>query len=195
MGSRDLAGSSSAAALARLERYGVDDFTDAELLEMTIAAWSTAADAAAIAKRLLTRFGLYSDVLAAPRELLCEVEGVSHRLAARLKLVMYAAHRFADDRMANSRPPLTSVTELVAYCRTKMAFEPVEQLRAFFLNQKFTIIADEVVSRGGVNHVAIEEREVLRRAVQLRASNIVLAHNHPSGDPTRRMPTSRPREA
>lgn len=73
---------------------------------------------------------------------------------------------------------------MLDYCRTAMGFAEVEELRLLFLDKKNGLIRDEVMQRGTVDHAPVYPREIMRRALQLNATAIILVHNHPSGDPT-----------
>ncbi|MGA1612805.1 MAG: JAB domain-containing protein, partial [Lutimaribacter sp.] len=100
-----------------------------------------------------------------------------------LKLVEAAAHRLARAQMLQ-RPVLAGCADLLAYCQTTMAHRETEQFRLLFLDRKNTLIADEAQANGTVDHVPVYPREVMKRALELNASALILVHNHPSGDPT-----------
>lgn len=168
------------------ERYasaGPDAFADYEFLELLLFRSIARADTKPIAKALLARFGSLAEVLGAPAHLLQEVQGVGPAVALDLKLIASAAQRMARSEI-KGRQILSSWTQVVAYCRAAMAFEPREQFRILFLDKKNALIADEVQQTGTVDHTPVYPREVVRRALELSASAIILAHNHPSGDPT-----------
>ncbi len=100
-----------------------------------------------------------------------------------LKLIKAAAQRFARDEITK-RPLLDSWKSVIDYCMAAMAYEPIEQFRILFLNKRNQLIADEVQQRGTVDHTPVYPREVVKRALELSATAIILVHNHPSGDPT-----------
>jgi DNA repair protein RadC len=112
-----------------------------------------------------------------------EVEGVGDAVVQELKIIEAAAHRLAQSRVLR-RHVLTSWDELLDYCRTSMANRETEQFRVLFLDRKNILIADEEQARGTVDHVPVYPREVVKRALELNASALILVHNHPSGDPT-----------
>ena len=140
-------------------------------------------DTKPLAKALLTRFGSFSEVVAAPEALLLEVEGVGEAVALHLKVIQAAAQRFARDPL-RQRPLLDSWAAVIDYCRAAMAYEAVEQFRIIFLDKKNMLIADELQQSGTVDHTPVYPREVVKRALELSATAIILVHNHPSGDPT-----------
>lgn len=173
----------TAEALQRFERHGGSDISDIEMLELAILVADPTADANLVAHHLLDRFGIYSNVLSAGHDLLLEVPGVNLAMAARLKMIRYAAERFARDKLRERKIVLSSSRALLEYCRTAMAFEAVEQLRVLYLDRKNSLISNEVHAFGDVRHVDVQQSEILRRAVVLRSTAVILVHNHPSGDP------------
>jgi DNA repair protein RadC len=156
---------------------------DYELLELALFAALPRKDTKPLAKALLKRFGSFAEVIAAPRERLLEVEGVGISVAAQLKIVEAAAHRLARTRVIG-QPALSSWAALLDYCTAAMARGTKEEFRVLFLDRKNVLIADEVQSRGTVDHTPVYPREIVKRALELSASAIILVHNHPSGDPT-----------
>jgi DNA repair protein RadC len=168
---------------ARFRRSGADAFEDYELLELILFQSLPRRDTKPLAKALLTRFGSFSEVLAAPEERLKEVDGVGGAVAHQLKVVLAAAQRFARDPIRRSTV-LDSWAGVVDYCRVAMAFAPIEQFRILFLDRKNQVIADEVQQSGTIDHTPVYPREVVKRALELSATAIILVHNHPSGDPT-----------
>ncbi|MER8473260.1 DNA repair protein RadC [Mesorhizobium sp. M0991] len=123
------------------------------------------------------------EVLGAPVERLQEVKGIGPAVALDLKVVAATAQRMARGEIAG-RELLSTWTQVLEYCRSVMAFEEREQFRILFLDKKNALIADEVQQVGTVDHTPVYPREVVRRALELSATAIILAHNHPSGDPT-----------
>jgi DNA repair protein RadC len=167
----------------RFANAGPDGFADYELLELLLYRANSRADTKPIAKALLARFGTFAEVLGAPVALLQEVDGVGPTVALDLKVIAAATHRMARGEI-NEREVLSSWSKVVDYCRAVMAFEEREQFRILFLDKKNALIADEVQQTGTVDHTPVYPREVIRRALELSATAIVLVHNHPSGDPT-----------
>jgi DNA repair protein RadC len=167
----------------RFLKGGADAMPDYELLEMTLFAALPRRDTKPLAKALLARFGSFAEVIAAPRARLMEVKGVGESVANHLKIVEAAAHRLAKTKVMG-RPALSSWQALLDYCTAAMARAQNEEFRVLFLDRKNSLIADEVQNRGTVDHTPVYPREIIKRALELSASAIILVHNHPSGDPT-----------
>ena len=167
----------------RFAKGGADAMPDYELLELTLFAAIPRRDTKPMAKALLARFGSFAEVIAAPRARLMEVKGVGETVAAHLKIVEAAAHRLSKTKVIG-RPALSSWAALLDYCTAAMAREQAEAFRVLFLDRKNILIADEVLSRGTIDHTPVYPREIVRRALELSSSAIILVHNHPSGDPT-----------
>lgn len=167
----------------RFMRAGATALQDYELLELVLFRARARGDVKPLAKKLIAAFGGFSEVLAASAERLREIEGVGEATAVELKIVHAAAIKLAQARVLN-RPVISSWNDLLAYCRAAMADEKAEIFRILFLDRKNILIADEVQQRGTVDHTPVYPREVVKRALELSASAIILVHNHPSGDPT-----------
>ena len=168
---------------ARFLKGGADAMPDYELLELTLFATLPRRDTKPLAKALLARFGSFAEVIAAPRARLLEVKGVGESVANHLKIVEAAAHRLAKTKVMG-RPALSSWSALLDYCTAAMARSQTEEFRVLFLDRKNNLIADEVQNRGTIDHTPVYPREIIKRALELGASSIILVHNHPSGDPT-----------
>jgi len=153
------------------------------MLELVLFAPIPRRDVKPLAKELIQKFGSFADVIAAPAERLKEVNGVGEAIVAALKTVDAAAIRLARGRMLN-RPVLSSWEALLDYCTATMARAQTEEIRIIFLDRKNIILADEVHQQGTVDHTPVYPREVVKRALELGASALILVHNHPSGDPT-----------
>ncbi|MCB1516890.1 MAG: DNA repair protein RadC [Hyphomicrobiaceae bacterium] len=169
-------------ARERFRKIGGGALEDYELLELLLFSNYPRQDTKAIAKALLARFGSFSAVLAAPIERLTEVDKVGLAAATTIKLSQAAAQRYARDAVGK-RTVLDSWSALMDYCRAQMAFEDKEQFRILFLDKKNGLIADEVQQTGTVDHTPVYPRDVIKRALELSATAIILTHNHPSGDP------------
>ncbi len=167
----------------RFLKGGADAMPDYELLELTLFAAVPRRDTKPLAKALLARFGSFAEVIAAPAARLMEINGVGESVVQQLKIVEAAAHRSAKTQVIN-RPALSSWTALLDYCTAAMARVTNEEFRVLFLDRKNVLIADEVQNRGTVDHTPVYPREIVKRALELSASSIILVHNHPSGDPT-----------
>ena len=168
---------------ARFLKGGADAMPDYELLELTLFAAVPRRDVKPLAKALIARFGSYAEAIAAKRERLQEVSGVGEAVINQLKIVEAAAQRLAKGKVIG-RPALSSWAALLDYCMTAMARNPTEEFRVLFLDRKNVLVADEVQSRGTVDHAPVYPREIVKRALEHGASAIILVHNHPSGDPT-----------
>lgn len=162
---------------------GPDLLPDYELLELVLFRTLPRGDVKPLAKALIATFGSFADVLAAPYERLTEIKGVKDATATDFKIIEAAARRIARGAIAK-RTVLSSWSAVIDYCRTAMAFDDRERFRILFLDKKNALIADEVQQSGTVDHTPVYPREVVRRALELRASALILVHNHPSGDPT-----------
>ncbi|MGB3314717.1 MAG: DNA repair protein RadC [Albidovulum sp.] len=168
---------------ARFMDGGAQALPDYELLELILFRAIPRQDVKPLARRLLDRFGDFNRVLSAPQHRLVEVDGVGDAVVQELKIIEAAAHRLARAKVMN-RAVLSSWDALLDYCRTSMAHRETEQFRILFLDRKNVLIADEEQARGTVDHVPVYPREVVKRALELNASALILVHNHPSGDPT-----------
>lgn len=168
---------------ARFARAGGDALADYELLELFLFRSIPRRDVKPLAKELIARFGDLGGVAAASLEELCEFKFVNERAAIELKLLQALGSRMALEG-ALDRPVISSWSSLITYCRTAMQHEPVEQFRVLFLDKKNRLMADEVISKGTVDQAPVYPREVVKRALAVEASAIILVHNHPSGDVT-----------
>lgn len=167
----------------RFRRGGADAMPDYELLEMVLFAAIKMGDTKPLAKRLIAAFGTFEGVIGAPENRLKDIDGVGERVVDEIKLVRAAALRMLKQQVI-SRPILGSWAELIGYLTAAQAHEDKEQFRILFLDRKNRLIADEVQQTGTVDHTPVYVREVIKRALELSASAILLVHNHPSGDPT-----------
>jgi len=156
---------------------------DYELLELLLAQAQKRIDTKPIAKALIKRFGSFAGVMAAKPERLQEVDGVGPAAAVIIKVVQACALRMAQQDIVK-RDVIGSWKKLLDYLRMAMAEQKTEQFRLLFLDNKNALIADEEQQRGTVNHTPVYPREVVKRALELGASALILVHNHPSGDPT-----------
>jgi DNA repair protein RadC len=156
---------------------------DYELLELLLAQAQKRIDTKPIAKALIRKFNGFAGVMGAAPDQLQEVAGVGPAAAVIIKVVQACALRMAQQEVLK-REVVGSWKKLLDYLRMAMAEEKTEQFRLLFLDNKNALIADEEQQRGTVNHTPVYPREVVKRALELGASAIILVHNHPSGDPT-----------
>lgn len=156
--------------------------SDRDLLEMLLSNALPDSSIGRLAQRLLEIFGDLNRVVAASPARLHAVTGMSDAMVAELKLLEACAQRMARARILN-RPIISSWNALLDYCHTSLAHRETEQFRVLFLDRKNVLIADLVLGDGTVDHVPVYPREILRQALELNASALILVHNHPSGDP------------
>jgi DNA repair protein RadC len=162
---------------------GAAAMPDYELLELLLFRALPRCDVKPVARRLIEAFGDFGRVCAAPRDRLMKVRGVGDAVVLELKIVEAASHRLARARVMQ-KPVISSWDAVLDYCHTTMAHLELEQFRVLYLDRKNVLIADEEQARGTVDHVPVYPREVVKRALELNASALILVHNHPSGDPT-----------
>ncbi len=166
----------------RLLDKGAGSLADYEVLEYLLFGARPRGDTKPLAKALLARFGNLASVFSAsPREL-AAVTGAGDASVAILRIVPEAARRMALEEIMD-RPVLSSWNQVIAYCRIVMGREKTEQFRLLFLDTKNRLIADEKQQQGTVNFTPVYPREVVKRALELEASALIMVHNHPSGDP------------
>ena len=167
----------------RLLDKGAASLADYEVLEFLLFGANSRGDTKPLAKALIARFGNLAGVFSASSQELATVTGAGDTSIAILKIVPDAARRMALEEIMD-RPILSSWNQVLAYCRIAIGREKTEQFRLLFLDTKNRLIADEMQQRGTVNHTPVYPREVVKRALELGASALIMVHNHPSGDPT-----------
>lgn len=166
----------------RLLAGGADAFHDHELLEYILALAIPRRDTKPLAKRLISTFGSYSSVLAAEPDVL-RAAGVGEAAVAGIKFVQASALRMMQAAV-HKQPVLSSWQSLLDYLHAAMAHDIREQFRVLFLNSRAMIMRDDVLSQGTVDHAAVYIREIIKRALEIGATGLILVHNHPSGDPS-----------
>lgn len=167
----------------RFRDGGPSALQDYELLELFLFNSIPRRDVKPIAKDLMRAFGNIGEICAAPLHRLIEIKGIGEKTALDLRLLHTISSHMARESVLG-RPVLSSWNALLDYCRTAMQFEPVEQFRVLFLDRKNRLIADEILGRGTIDRAPVYPREIVKRSLALEATAIILAHNHPSGDPT-----------
>lgn len=168
---------------SRFSEGGAQAMPDYELLELLLFRTIPRQDVKPLARLLLDTFGDLNRVVTAPPARLAAVKGVGEAVVQDLKILEALAQRMMRARVMH-RPVLSSWDALLDYCHTAMAHRETEQFRILFLDRKNVLIADEEQAKGTVDHVPVYPREVVKRALELNASALILVHNHPSGDPT-----------
>ncbi|MCE9508345.1 MAG: DNA repair protein RadC [Alphaproteobacteria bacterium] len=167
----------------RFLKSGAEGFQDYELLEMILFAAIPRRDVKPLAKQLLKEFGSLSAIMGAGIADLKKVKGVSENSAVLLKTVHALTVKMLRGDI-EKKPVLSSWQKLIDYCYVAMAHEKREHFRVLFLNRKNQLMADEVQQVGTVDHTPVYPREIVRRALELGATALILVHNHPSGDPS-----------
>ena len=167
----------------RFYSTGPEALSDYELLEMALFPALPRRDTKPLAKALLKEFGSFAEVVHAPVARLRKVDGIGEASINQIKLLAAAASRVAKGEIRR-KLALSSWNDVIAYCRSGMAFSDKEQFRLLFLDKRNQLIADEIQQTGTVDHTPVYPREVIKRALELSATALVLVHNHPSGDPT-----------
>ena len=156
---------------------GPEALPDYELLELVLFSAQPRRDVKPLAKALMARFSSFAEVISADARALTEVEGAGQAAVIALKTVRAAALRMLRDEVMD-RPVLTSWQQLIDYCRAAMAYETTENFRILYLNRKNILIADEVQQTGTIDHTPVYPREVVKRALELGASALIMVHNH-----------------
>ncbi|MCZ6605164.1 MAG: DNA repair protein RadC [Alphaproteobacteria bacterium] len=156
---------------------------DYEVLELILTQAQPRGDTKPIAKELIKRFGSLAGVMSAEPDELTAVPGVGEAAMVALKVARAAGLRLARREIID-RPLLSAWEHVLDYCRAQLAHEKTERFHLLFLDRKNCLIADEIQQRGTVDHTPVYPREVVKRALELGATALILVHNHPSGDPT-----------
>ncbi|MDD9900446.1 MAG: DNA repair protein RadC [Alphaproteobacteria bacterium] len=166
----------------RFLKNGVGGVEDYEILELLLFAAIPRRDVKPLAKELIKTFGSLAGVVGADVKELQKIKGISENTAALVKVIHALTQRMLWEDI-EKKPLLSSWQKLIDYCTVAMAHEKREQLRILFLNRKNQLIADEVLQTGTVDHAPVYPREIIKRALELGSTAIILVHNHPSGDP------------
>jgi DNA repair protein RadC len=167
----------------RLFEGGPDALLDHELVEYLLALAIPRRDTKKLAKKLIAEFGGFGGLLAADAATIARVGEIGEGAVAALKIAQASALRLLEKEIRD-RPVLASWQALLDYLRADMAHEPVERVRVLFLNARNVLIANEKMWEGSVDESAVHIREIMRRALDLQATAIIVVHNHPSGDPS-----------
>ena len=175
----------------RLLKGGAENLPDYEILEILLAASNPRGDTKPLAKALIDHFGGLAEVLSAQPDALQEVKanidgkrrGLGVAGVAMLKAVRDAALRLSESQLRQA-DVIGSWDKLIDYCKANIAHGTVEEFHLLFLNRKNELIKHERQQRGTIDHTPVYPREVVKRALELDASALILVHNHPSGDPT-----------
>ena len=167
----------------RFREAGADALSDYELLEILLFRALPQRDVKPLAKTLIETFGSFAEVIGAPASRLAKIKGLGPSSITDLKIIQAASSRSLRGAVKR-RPVLSSWSTVLDYCRTAQAFADREEFRVLFLDKRNQLIADEVQQTGTIDHTPVYPREVVKRALELSATAVILVHNHPSGDPT-----------
>jgi len=167
----------------RFRKGGVDAVADYELLELILYSAIPRRDVKPLAKKMIAHFGGFAETVSAPEDRLKEIPGVGDTVVTALRLVEAAARKLAEGKILD-KPVLSNWQALLDYCHIQLAHQKKEQFHVLFLDRKNRLIADEKQQEGTIDHTPVYPREVIKRALELHATAIILVHNHPSGDPT-----------
>jgi DNA repair protein RadC len=167
----------------RFRQGGAAALPDYELMELILFRAIPRRDTKPLAKAIIDRFGSFAEAVSAEEERLAEIPGLGEAAIVEIKLIQATALRLAQGSVLK-RPLLSSWDKVVEYCRSAMAYQKFEEFRILFLDNRNRLMADEVQGRGTTNHTPVYVREVVKRALELSATSIILVHNHPSGDPS-----------
>jgi DNA repair protein RadC len=167
----------------RFRKGGSDALADYELLELTLMQSIPRRDVKPLAKNLIAEFGSYAEVISASPKRLEEINGIGENTITSLKLIEASAQRLSQS-IVMDKPVLANWAALIKHCTTNMAYKKIEQFRVIYLDRQNRLIADEIHAEGTVDHTPVYPREVIKRALDLQSTAIILVHNHPSGDPT-----------
>lgn len=168
---------------ARFRKGGVDALAEYELLELQLMTAIPRRDVKPLAKALIRKFGSYAEVISAEPERLSEISGVGENVVTILKLAEASAQKLAEGSVLE-KPVLNNWQSLLNYCSVQIAFKKKEQFRVLFLDRQNRLIADEKMQEGTIDHTPVYPREIIKRALELGSTAIILVHNHPSGDHT-----------
>lgn len=168
---------------SRFRKGGIAALADYELLELQLMTAIPRRDVKPLAKTLIKEFGSYTEVISASPERLSGISGIGENVITILKLVEASAQKYAEGIILE-KPVLNNWQGLINYCSTQMSYKIKEQFRVLFLDRQNRLIADEKMQEGTIDHTPVYPREIIKRALELGSTAIILVHNHPSGDPT-----------
>ncbi len=168
---------------ARFIQAGLEAFQDYEVVELILTYALAGKDTKPLAKDLLRTFGSLRGIVETPFEELKKVKGVGEHSALLFKLIKAASERYLRDRVLHSQNVITSPGDVVTYCQSKMGRLKDEQFRMIYLNTRNQVIEEEVLQEGTVDQTVVYPRKVMERALRLKATALILVHNHPGGSP------------
>jgi DNA repair protein RadC len=167
----------------RFSKSGLDAFQDYEVVEFVLTYALARKDIKPLAKDLIRAFGSLRGICEAPTEEVICVKGMGEHSAFLFKLIKEASDRLLRDKLLKTEDVIASPGELIAYCRSKMGWLKDEQFRMIYLNTRNKVIEEEVLQEGTVDQTVVYPRKVMERAIRLKATALILVHNHPGGSP------------
>jgi DNA repair protein RadC len=165
-----------------LIEVGAENLPDYELLQVMLFTSNPHADVESLVGKLLEQFGSLAEVMSADTDELVAA-GLSSPAIAGVKFVREVALRFMRAEL-HQRTLIGSWDKLIEYCTARISYSKIEEFHVLFLDRKNALIKDERHQRGTIDHTPVYAREVIKRALELGASALILVHNHPSGDST-----------
>ena len=164
----------------RFLKYGLDSFTDEEIVELLLALGTPRKDCKAQARELCIHFGSLAMVLEAGLEELQKIKGVGPNNAFAVKFIHEVARRFLRQQLKDRRE-IRSAADMIDYLCHALSFRDREVFMAVFLDSRNAVIDMEELFSGTANVTAVYPREVMRSALMKNATALIFAHNHPSG--------------
>jgi DNA repair protein RadC len=161
----------------------LDSFQDYEAVEILLTFALARIDTKSLAKALIKTFGSFRGILEAPVEALKKIPGISDHTALIFKVVKASSDRYLRERLIASPNVIASPGDLINYCQSKMGWMKDEQFRLIYLNTRNQVIEEELLQEGTVDQTAVYPRKVMEKALQLKATALILVHNHPGGSP------------
>lgn len=165
----------------RFVKYGLDQFTNIQVLELLLFYCIPRKDTNELAHRLVKRFGGFSQVLDADIDELMKVEGMGANAAIFLKLIPSAGRFYDVSRVEVQKGPLLTVDACGKYMQPYFKGRCNEMVYLLCLDAKGKVLTCRMVGEGGINSAGVPIRKIVEIALNVKASSVVLAHNHPSG--------------
>jgi DNA repair protein RadC len=166
----------------RFINSGLDGFHDYEVIELLLTLATPRKDCKDAAKAVLARFKTLQGVLEASNHELCEIEGIGPKNSFGLKLIKAVSDRYREKKLIK-KDPLNNSRELFDYLNHSIRDKTREYFKVIFLDSKNRVISTETHSKGTLTASSVYPREVIYSAIANKAAALIVAHNHPSGDP------------
>ena len=165
----------------RFRESGMDSFTQVQAVEMLLFYCIPRQDTNELAHRLLDRFGSFSQILDADLEDLCSVKGIGENAALFLKMLPAATRYYQVDKVRVEDKPLLTIEDCGAYLMPYFLGRCNETVFLLGLDAKGKVICCRMVGEGGINSAGVPIRRIVELSLSVKATSVVLAHNHPSG--------------